>query len=415
MNIRSLLAVLGDRTFTLMWIAMFISSSGSALMLIALSVMLFQQTGLALAASSVFAAQWGLPIVLAPLSAYLCRRVAPRTLLARLEILSVLISLLIGFFFSRWVLMVFLFLFIRGFCESVVKSARMVALKHYISASLLEKANSLFDTSYYIGAGAGALAATLLVDSIPFMAVAALDAGTFALSAACYGLIAAGRNWEPAAKKASRGVWRKSWVTLRDNVVLRKNFFYLLLTTALFQGYHTVARTVVPMEHLHLDAAGVSFLQFLCIGAVVCGAVFVSLFMTGEGKKYLPAPVFVGVAAILMTAAWKATHPAACMGIYFFFIFTFEISYTLFNNGLMVSCHKNDIAHISVIKYIALLGGMTLTTVVSGRLSDIFGLMPVSFGLACLALALALFIEFAHRRRPLPVVSIRGAGGKIEN
>ena len=76
------------RPFLLLWIGLLASSSGAFLFVIVLAARIFAETGSSLMASSVFAAQWLLPLVLSRLSGTICTSYRIRSVLVIGEVIS---------------------------------------------------------------------------------------------------------------------------------------------------------------------------------------------------------------------------------------------------------------------------------------------------------------------------------------
>ena len=172
--------------FALLWLAMLVSSTGTFLLLLALSTKYYLEFKSGVFAGGVFSSQWLASLILFPLISTFCLKYSPRNLLSSVEGFSAIASLLIGLFsYESWGI-VFSLLFLRGFLEGIMKSSRMMALKLYIPKDHIEKASSMFNTSYFIGAGIGGLIGTFVINRFSLMQIASIDALTFIMSASIY-------------------------------------------------------------------------------------------------------------------------------------------------------------------------------------------------------------------------------------
>lgn len=392
-------ALFADRAFLLMWCAMLASTAGTFLLLLALSLTLFTGSGSGFQASAVFGVQWLLPLAAAPLIGWLGSRFRPRGVLAAADVAGALLSLAVGFASGSGLLAVFVLLALRGLAEAVTKSVRVVALKRHMRPADLERAASLFNTSQYLGGAVGGLLGAALVERLTLPEIAAIDALTFGFAALCYLLLPAEIRREGAGgPPPTARVWRAARRALAGRPGLLANFHYLLLVTAIFQGFHNVARTPLPVGQLGLGAGGLMLLQVLSSTAIVAGALFVALFMQGPRGRVHPA-LLVAATAAAMVGAVLLREPVASLALYTVFIFGFEVAFTKVQKDVILDCPDEAIAHVSALANALQMALMMAVVFLGGGLMDHIGLAATAFAAAAVAGVWMLYVRMATAAR----------------
>jgi predicted MFS family arabinose efflux permease len=298
---------------------------------------------------------------------------------------------------------IFILLLVRGALEATTKSSRLVALKRYTPKPLLEHASSVFNTSYYIGAGLGGLLGTVVVENLSLLAIALIDAGTFLLAALLYSLVRSpeAKTAETAEVPTTQGKlpdWGKAWKVLRREPQLIEYSVSLVILTGVYQGFHVIARTVIPIDILGTGPKGVTAYQVAtCVGLVSAG-IFVYRFMCGEAeKRYNPLFSFAATSAAMISTVFV---PNLTFGLvsYLLFIFLFEVNYTKCMNLIISRCPTEELSVILPSVNSATMTAMVVLVFGGGWAMDGWGFVPVTLCMAGAALMLAL-VGFASTRR----------------
>ncbi|MDQ3337397.1 MAG: MFS transporter [Myxococcota bacterium] len=331
------------RPFLVLWTAFLISSAGTYLFVIVLAGRIYAETGSALMASSVFAAQWLLPVMLSKVVGRICSSYRIRSIAVIGELLSASISIACAFAFDLSFASMLACVMLRGFFESLTRTARTVALKQYVDPRYLEKASSLFGTSMYLSSGFGAVLGTMLAERLTFLGVAAVDAGTFVVAALLYFGIQAK---PPVGRKASAG--GSALATFRRYPDLFRISFYLYVISGVYQGFHNVARTALPMKHLGLDITGATNLQLVSAFGIVGGAVFVFRFMSDRRRTFARHPLFlIAITSFAMPVPFLTHDPMLSFASYCLFIFLFEVAFTRVNNEIIVTTPIESMGYVA--------------------------------------------------------------------
>lgn len=377
------------RPFLLLWIALLASSSGAFLFVIVLAAKIFAETGSSLKASSVFAAQWLLPLALQSLNGAICTRYRIRSVLVVTELLSAVVviacalALEVGFVPMLAVVMV------RGFLEATTKAARIVALKQYVDARYLRKASSLFGTSMYLSSGVGAIVGGAIAEQLTFLGVA-LVASVFSLVASVIYLGLAHASVAPPKRATGGGVT----ATFRSHPELFRLSLQLFVICGVFQGFHNVARTALPMKHLALGVVGSTQLQLLSSIAIVLGALFVFRFMSEPKRTLLYHPsALIAATAIAMPLPYLVHSPVASFALYFAFIFAFEVAYTRVQNEVVVTTPVAAMGHVAAFNQGVNTASMAVVILVASATVDQVTVSLVALGWAALSVVASVLID----------------------
>lgn len=377
------------RPFLLLWIALLASSAGAFLFVIVLAARVFAETGSSLKASSVFAAQWLLPLALQSVNGAICTRYRIRSVLVVAELLSAVIviacalALEVGFVPMLAVVMV------RGFLEAMTKAARIVALKQYVLPRYLRKASSLFGTSMYLSSGVGAVIGGVVAEQLTFLGVAVV-AAMFSLVASLIYLGLARAAVAPPKQAAGGG----ALATFRQHPALFRTSLQLFVICGVFQGFHNVARTALPMKHLGLGITGATHLQLVSAIAIVLGALFVFRFMSDSKRTFLHHPsTLIGVTAIAMPLPYLVHSPIVAFTLYFAFIFAFEVAYTRVQNEVVVTTPTAAMGHVAAFNQGVNNAVMAVVILAASAAIDSVAVVVVSAGWAAISVGASLVID----------------------
>ncbi|WP_171013972.1 MFS transporter [Chitinivorax sp. B] len=397
----SLMEVIRDRSFIRIWLAIFVSTTGNFLLMLSLSVYVYQHTTSNFAAAAVFATQWLAAIFSAPLVNVLSSRLSSRRLSAYSEWVGGAISLLIGLSYG-WLPAVYLWLFGRGLAESISKSARVVALKEHVPDRFIEKAASLVGTATFLGISIGSLIGAALVGKLTMLGITLADALTFLISGALYCSLSplhAETAARPTGGRAS--IWQVFSV-VQQSPDMTRHFAYVVMTTAFFQGYHNIARTLLPVSHLQMGPQGVMYLQAIASAAFFVGAMFVALLMQQNNRAGKAEPwVMCLWAAMAMLGSVLLQWTIPSLLVYAVYLFLFEMAFTFSQKNLITACPKENMAVVSSIGISASTLGIVVVIYLGGWLSDVMGLLSttlVMFGAIVVSMVL-IELRFMQGKR----------------
>ena len=393
----NLTETLRNKSLQIIWSAVLISTVGNFLLMLSLSVYVWRISGSNFLASAVFAVQWGAIIFSAPLVSRLLQRIPAAKLAAGSEWLGGVVSLAIGLSYQHlW--LIFVLLALRGLVESLSKAARVVALKGSVPAPLLGRAASLFGTGTFIGIAVGSLLGAVLVEKVSLDWVAFIDSLTFVVSGSLYVLLwLRNRGMESAAPASSGNALRPAFDALRQQPQLRRQFVWVILTTALLQGFHNVARTLLPVNLLGLGEEGVMLLQAIASASFFFGALVVALLMQGENQSWRNQPWLIALLSIVLMQ-FSLLTPVVWLSLtgYALYLFVFEIAFTFCQKNMIVQCPQTAMAAVSSSALSVSTLGMVLAIVAGGALSDRVGLVATGWVFCALFAAVLLWVELPY-------------------
>lgn len=373
--IRRVMATLLDPTFAAMWVAMYFSTIGSSTLLLALAIRIYLETRSAFDASVIYAAQWLAPLVLAPLIVRAFGRMSPRVALLGCETVGIGLALAIGLAAPHGLLALLPLLVVRGVIDVAVKSGRLVALKATFSGDRLKSATSLNTTPYIIGLASAGLFASLLVDRFELRTIAMMSSACFAVAALAYGSLGGAAAVTPERGVAGRRPSLREQIAALDSEGrFVKRFALYTLVVATMQGYHTIARTVFPIEGLGLDASGPAWMQSVAISGVFAGSVLAAACVGMKRYEGMRVELVALAAYALMVATWGPVPTAAAFALYFLFMLVYEIAFLRLTADILAACPQEHAPSVSVAMTTASLGGMTLVTIAGGWAATLVGL-----------------------------------------
>lgn len=400
-----------DPRFRLLWLAMFVSSIGSGVMTLALSLRILAHTESIFNANLVFAAQWIGALLMLPILGRLTRRWRSGTILVGAEISAALATLAVGIAAVLMLPLAYALLLPRAMASNTTRSVRFAALKAAVAPGHLEKAASVFNLCTYLGLAIG-LSLVSLVSDWSLYWIGMLDATTFLTSAWCYQRF---RSRHEAADTTAGDASAEADGTMGQamRAIHRYRLWPLILlmvlTVGVFQAYLAVGRIALPLVVLGMESLAVTQFMVAQLTGVLLGPLLVARYLqTGSsGLRLLKRPVFwfLVTAAIAVLIPWYLSLWPLLLGFSLVTV-TFEICFTLLNNRLVLAAPGRSIAMIMLLKNILALILMSLGLLLLGYFSDEFGFPTAGAALALLGAGVVLvmtvlFVGRARLRAPV--------------
>ncbi|MCE6958345.1 MFS transporter [Cereibacter sphaeroides] len=372
-------------------LSMLASTTGTNLILVALSIQLFMEKS-SLAATGIYVAQFLPVMILMPVAWRICDRMAVRRALVVLECASAATTLLVGLAMSADALwLAYALLFVRGFTDMTTKAARGVAVKQLAPAGQVASANNLVNGASYVGQCLGALLGALLVTIAGPLTIACVNAGTF-LASAMLCLLLPMVAGQAAARGGYAEMFSRAMAAFRRDETVRRAMALLVGTVVFLQGYNQVARYWIPLAWLELPAGAGALTEGLGLIGVIGGLLVVSRFFTGEKKRKPEMTWAFGIACIAMLLPFATQLPAVSLALYLAFMFLFEISFLLTMNTLLFRADEADVPCLLVLFYGLSFGGMAVVATLLAACADTLGLPLPAAGLCLLGACFAAWI-----------------------
>lgn len=383
--LKGTVATLRDPTFMSMWIAMFVSTVGSSTLLLALSTRIYLDTRSTFNASLVYGAQWLLPIFLAPLTVRIYAVVSPRTALITSEAMGVTLAVVIGWGAGMGFSVLLPLLILRGLIDILVKSSRLVALKASFSGDRLKRAATLNTTPYILGLATAALLASVLVPQFTLLQISILSSVCFAIASLFYCTLAGGAASTPPASDAGPKM-SDVFTTFREDPSLARHFGLRFAVASIMQGYHAIARTVLPIEHLGLGPQGPAWFQAISICGVLAGATLASAAVGTRPYERTRSELLALAGYLLLVAPLLPIPLSGSLSLYFLFMLVFELTSVRLTGDILATCKKEHAPSISVAITTTGLLGTTIVALGGGWAAESLGLQGVAIGLAAIGL-----------------------------
>jgi hypothetical protein len=347
-------------------LVLFVNTCGSFLVLVRLSTQVGLATGSGLLAGAVLSAPWLSALLLArPLNRLLGRR-TPHRLIAAAEASSLVLTAAAAAAPGRALLAVATgLLLVRGYFESITRSAASILLRGVIEPERLNRVNTVSEIGKLTGTSVGAALAGPVSALLPLRGFVAVNAATLAVS------VLLALALPPAPAGARDGARPAPGGRLRvDDPVLRKLFARFLLV-AVWQGFHTVAVTIVPHRVLGGGAGLVGV--FVAVSAV---AIFAGSLAAWPVQRYLgrlPPATWVLIPMPPLLAAVLVARTVPTLVLYAVFLVFFEVAYVYHNNRLLAAARPEEVASVVTLRATLLPAGVVVSILGMGGVCDLAG------------------------------------------
>lgn len=382
-----------DSVYLRSWIAVFFSMSGTSLLLLTIAALVYERTGSAFLSSAVFGSQWLLAIASPPAVGWLVVRFKVIDVLFLNDIAAAILVVAVASALQWSVWLCLGLLAVHGVMEATNKSLRILPLKAHVPQSEIKQAVSYFATSQYLAAAFGAILGVLLIDEVSLMEIAVLDAATFLGSAILY------RSLKAMPIDIPKGKRRLSTVLsfAKTDRLLLRSACYLILSTAVFQGYHNVARTDFAFQYLGLDRDGTMYIQIVSSVGIMAGAVAAGR-LQGFVDPFKSALPLIAAVGLLCLATFFPTGPFEQLAMYGIFIMVFEIAFVVFQADMVARAPIDLLPAINAYSLAAITTSMMLVVYLGAWATDMTSLFAVASALTVISTAGALLVNWKTRR-----------------
>ncbi|MFI5765271.1 MFS transporter [Streptomyces sp. NPDC051563] len=358
---------------------LFVNTCGNFLVLVALSTHVGSTTGSGLLAGAVLSAPW-LPALLlaAPLNRLLSKR-APEALVRLAEAAGLLVTAAALLAPDRALLVVAAsVVVVRGFFEAVTRSATSVLLRNVIPSQRLDHANTVAEICKLTGVSVGAALAGPASSVLSLRGLIAVNAATLALSA----ILAWALPSSPAGAVAAAGdgAAAKTGASLRVQDPVLRRLFGRFLLVAFWQGFHTVAVTVIPLSLLGGGTRLVGV--FVAVSAVAVFAGSLAALPVQRYLSHVPSTTWVLLPMAPLLAAVAIGRTVPTIALYALFLVLFEVAFVHHNNRLLASASDEELPSVVTLRATLLPSGVAVSILVMGALCDLAGPLPAAFVVA---------------------------------
>lgn len=248
-------------------------------------------------------------------------------------------------------------LILRGLLDSISKSARNVYIKNAHSKNQLESSFNLVNAAQYVGLSSSGIG-MLFLDKNGLDVIIIIAMAMHCISTLSYRLI------QPIIVSTSSTKVKQGFIALFlyaiKNQLIRKPFIYLLIVTGFLQGFHNIARASLPAFIEGADLLDISFLQVGVGPAILLGLTAYSYLrkkVTSRETIFLVSS-FLSALTLLLVPIF--TYKYISVLFYLLYMFFFEIAYSKLYNDIMLLCTKEEIANISTVTQVSVMGAMAI-------------------------------------------------------
>ncbi|WP_421336865.1 MFS transporter [Aeromonas veronii] len=353
-------------TFWLLWLGMLATSTGSMVLLLGISSIIYIESNSAIFSSMVFVSQWFLPIFLVNWIGKIGRVNQPAIALICIECALFFTLPLIGEEYYQ----LFIGLVLRGLLNTCGEFLRSTCIKRYIPEERLEKTVTHFNTSRYLGIALAGLLSYLGMNDVDYHSLVLIAACCHVVSFFAYLFI-------PKLKvhnniHNSSGVWHVALKEITKNEKIRNSIYMLVLTTAVLQGFHTVARSSLPIALYKGDVSSGLFLQS-GIGPVILLALWLySYLLKINASRLLIYNVALFFCGFFLLAMTYTDNLMVGVSLYWAYFFSYEIIYTKLNNDLMMSTTRDNVGDVISVSNAIVSVSMAIGIIFLGSIVDRF-------------------------------------------
>jgi len=350
-------------------VVLFINAGGSYLVLVRLSAQVGSATGSGLLAGAVLTTPWLLALMLTrPLSRLLGRH-SPDRLIQVAEALSLALTLAAAAAPGRALVVITIALMlVRGYLQTVTQSAASILLRGTIAPGRLNRANTIAEIGRLTGLSVGAALTGPVGAVLSLRGFIVVNAATLAVTA----LLARALPSAPAGARAD-GASPDASPSLRvllDSLGLRALLARFLLV-AFWQGFHTIAVTVIPRAVLGGGTGLVGV--FVAMSAV---AIFAGSLAAWPVQRYLgrlPSATWALVPMPPLLAAVLVAQVVPTFVLYAIFLVLFEVAYVYYNNRLLAEATPAEVTAVVTFRATVLPAAIMISILGIGAVSDLAG------------------------------------------
>lgn len=372
-------------------IVLLVNAFGSFFVLLKLSTEVNDATGSGLLAGAVLSAPWLPALILAKLLNRILSEREPTGLVRIAESVSLgLTALLVALPVAgtAFIFVAVSVVLVRGFFEAITRSATSVMLRLFVRGHRLNRGNTLAEIGKLAGMGFGAAAAGAVGATVSPRAFFVFNAITLAGSVLLTRTLPRGTPdaGEPAEGAAEEAEQSGAAARMRlENPAIRR-LLALFMLVAVWQGFHTVAVNVIPLQVL---GGGTSLVGMF----VVCSAIAISVGSFGAPSidrhlARVPNEFWALVPMVPLVASVLVARVVPTLIGYSVFLFFFELAYGLYNNRLLANARPDEVPTIVTLRATLLPSAVVVSVLVVGLLSDLVG--PLAALLAVVAVTVAV-------------------------
>lgn len=332
---------------------------------LALSVWVFQETNSYALSSIIFGCQWILPLIWPTGIARLTENIDIRKMASWSEWMSSFLSVILLYAVtSKIILLVFIIVIVRGFCDSLTRTISSLIVKFtQKDVMIVEQGVSRIEFLRVIGTSAAGVLYSVFGENSSVQAFLVISIAVFIISGSIF------RSITPINSNTLRNNYSKSGAFAKLKIALTATsakWLWLLAIVSAFQGLHNAIRVAYPDQELGQGVVGVGIISTVSTVGVLIGGLIVNNSRVTRTIKLLPSWLLISLVGLAAIIAVYIPVAVPSYTIYFIFMVIFETTFMVFNLNLVTTTDQSNIS--------AILGFRT--TILNG--STLFGLIITS-------------------------------------
>lgn len=327
-------------------LAMFSANLVGLAGLLAISVWLLQVTGSYILSSCIFACQWVLPLLCPNGIARVTKIATPRMVASGSDWASALFSFAAACLLRGDLIPIaFLFVIVRGFCDSVTRSAASLMIKlNESQPDRVEKGIGSLEFYRLMGTSASGTMFAFMGAHITPPCLLYVTGAAYAITGTLYRLAPGALAVDIGDRRKTRGRQRVKLVSILKRQPLAISWLWSLCATTGLQGLHNSIRIAYPQEVLRQGIDGVGAVSTVATIGLVCGSWIATKRMCRRVLDNIPTWCMLPVSGCLGLAAVAIHLPAVSYLFYFAFMTFFEVSFMYLNIRYSSTIHATDAA-----------------------------------------------------------------------
>lgn len=366
--------------------------SGTFLLLLTLSTVVYAQTGSAFWSAAVFASQWVFAILSPPAVAWLAQRFQPVMVLAGVDFLAAVVVIAAGLIFPVSLVACLVLLALHGVLDAINRSLRVLPLKVHVPPEHLKAAVAYFSTAQYLAFGVGPLIGILLIDQLTVLEIAALDALSFVVSGCLYLSFRKLKIGMGEVFSGFAALWHETRAVVAQNALLRRALLYLVVIVSLYQGFHNVARSEFAFRYLGMSLNGTMYVQLVSSVGIVVGAVLAGR-LSRRLSAWSAAFPLLAITAFGCLAIFLPLGREVMLVLYGVFMALFELAFMAYQAEVVAECPLSSLPAVNAGSVAAMTTGMMLMVFAGAAATDLTSLFAVALVIGVAALALGRLIN----------------------
>ncbi|MER6981217.1 hypothetical protein ABT317_30650, partial [Streptomyces carpinensis] len=261
---------------------------------------------------------------------------------------------------------------------AVTRSATAVVLRDTVPPQRLHRANTVAEIGKLTGLSVGAALAGPAGAVLSLRGLLAVNAAMLVLSTLLAWALPASSKRASAQGRDDAGAQAGTRPRV-DDPLLRRLFARFLLVS-FWQGFHTVAVTVVPVQVLGGGTRLVGV--FVAVSSVALFAGSLAALPAQRHLARVPSAAWAVLPMPPLLAAVLVGRTVATLVLYALFLVLFEMAYVHYNNRVLATASDAELPSVVTFRATLLPAGVAVSVLVMGALCDLVGPLSTAFVVA---------------------------------